>query len=237
VEDIYQKNSELEYLNQEYEHVIYTLSHDLRSPLISIDGFIKKLIKVGQVDLQNATVLHCLDRIQANITMMDNLIKVLLDTSRITTGELHIQQLDMNELVDAVVSNFYIMAEKSGVSIKVKKDLGKMYGDPVRIGQVFNNLIANVFQHCSGTENLTIEIGHEKGIYWVKDNGPGIPEHFLGKMFESAARSENYSKNSFGMGMNIVYKIIQKHNGRVWLDSTPNMGTTVYFTVNTGFLT
>ncbi len=231
VENLYQTNIRLEYLNKEYESVIYALSHDLRSPLVSIEGFLRKLLK-GHIDTEDEVAMHCVNRIHANVETMNNLVKVLLDTSRITTGAMDVKNVDLNNLIESIVSQLHLKADEENAKIKIVGEFGKVKCDEIRIKQVYSNLITNVLQHCSDVEELIIEIGNENGIYWVKDNGPGIPEKIMDKIFEPFFVGGKVSKNSFGMGMNIVYKIIEKHNGKIWIESVEHEGTTVYFTLD-----
>ena len=230
IEGLYQTNYRLEHLNKEYENVIYALSHDLRSPLVSIEGFIRKLIK-KHISKDNADAQHCLNRIHANVETMNNLVKVLLDTSRIATGKLEIHTVDLDIIIDGIIERYREQTQKKGCSIIKKNKLGTANCDKLRTEQIFSNLIGNSIQHSGEVKGLKIEIGAENGVYWVKDNGPGIPEDFKEHAFEPFTQGEKISSESFGMGMNIVYKIIQKHGGRIWLESLENQGTFVYFTL------
>lgn len=229
VEALYQTNSELERLNHEYENVIYALSHDLRSPLISIDGFLRKLEK----SIQNndaATLQHCIDRIHANTTTMNTLVNVLLDTSRIITGILDLHENDMGKIAREMAEQYSTRAAEQGAKITVKGDFQVEMCDKVRIQQVYSNLIGNSLKHCHACRDLVIELGADGHVYWVRDNGPGMPPDFLDVVFEPFTQGKKGSKEDFGMGMNIVYRIIQKHSGDVWIESKEGAGTTVFFT-------
>ena len=230
VENLYQANIRLEYLNKEYESVIYALSHDLRSPLVSIEGFLRKVLN-GHIDTEDKVAMHCVKRIHANVETMNNLVKVLLDTSRIATGAMDIRNVGLNNLIESVVRQLHLNADEKHVKIKIVGEYGTVECDEIRIKQVYRNLIINALQHCSEEKELIIEIGNDNGIYWVKDNGPGIPEKIKDKIFEPFFMGEKVSKDSFGMGMNIVYKIIEKHNGKIWIESVEHEGTAVYFTL------
>jgi signal transduction histidine kinase len=228
VEALYQSHNQLEYLNREYESVIYALSHDLRSPLISIEGFSRKLQKLGQTPDQE-TFEHCLRRIHANVEIMNNLVNVLLDTSRIITGKLDLQEVDMENLVTHLVEDIRIRAAEQHAQLRLEGSFPIELCDKIRVQQVFSNLIDNALKHGSSADNLEIEIGADGTKYWVKDNGPGMPPEMKDKVFEPFTQSTNTGSNSFGMGMNIVYKIIRKHNGEIWIESEEGKGTTVYF--------
>ncbi|MBN1798499.1 MAG: HAMP domain-containing histidine kinase [Spirochaetales bacterium] len=231
VEALYQSHLQLEYLNREYESVIYALSHDLRSPLISIEGFLRKLQKNDQDAKDPAVFEHCVTRIHANVESMNNLVNMLLDTSRIITGKLDLQEVDMEEFIKHIIEDLHIRAGENNALITMQGKFGIENCDKIRIQQVFLNLISNALKHCSDTENLTIEIGSDGVMYWVKDNGPGMAPEIQEKLFEPFTQTTKTDPNSFGMGMNIVYKIIQKHEGDIWLESQEGKGTTVFFTL------
>jgi signal transduction histidine kinase len=228
VEALYQSHSELERLNHEYENVIYALSHDLRSPLISIEGFLRKIEK-ALPDPEPEPVAHSLDRIHANVRIMNQLVNVLLDTSRIITGLLDLHETDMEKLAREAAEQFAAQAAEQGARIAVSGEFGVENCDRVRIGQVYANLIGNSLKHCRRTAGLVIELGADKRVYWVRDNGPGIPKDFQDVVFEPFIHDHKQTRESFGMGMNIVYRIIQKHAGEIWLESKEGKGTTVFF--------
>ncbi|MBN1698460.1 MAG: HAMP domain-containing histidine kinase [Spirochaetales bacterium] len=231
VENIYQTTVRLERLNKEYEHVIYALSHDLRAPLVSIEGFLAKLVRGKHVKENDEVADHCMDRIHANVRMMNNLVKVLLDTSRIATGKLEIQEVDMQYIAESVVEQFRNRIKEKGVTVTVVMETRVYMCDRIRVQQVFSNLIENSLEHSKNVKHLYIEIGSRKNTFWVKDTGPGIPDGFRERAFEAFAQAGDSGTDHFGMGMSIVYKIIQKHGGKVWIESTEGRGTTVFFTL------
>jgi len=231
VEALYQSYNQLEYLNREYESVIYALSHDLRSPLISIEGFLRKLQKNDQAAKDHALFEHSVSRIHANVEIMNNLVNVLLDTSRIITGKLDLQEVDMEEFIKHIVGDLHMRAGENNAQITMKGSFGIEKCDKIRVQQVFFNLIGNALKHCKSTNELKIEIGSDDTVYWVKDNGPGVAPEIQEKLFEPFTQTTKTDPNSFGMGMNIVYKIIQKHEGDIWLESQEGKGTTVFFTL------
>jgi signal transduction histidine kinase len=231
VENLYQTNIRLERLNKEYEHVIYALSHDLRAPLVSIEGFLAKLARGKHIKENDDVADHCLDRIHANVRMMKNLVKVLLDTSRIATGKLEIQEVDMQFLVEYVVEQFRNKIRERGITVRINMETRMYMCDRIRVQQVFSNLIENSLEHSKNATDLSIEIGSKKNTFWVKDNGPGIPESLKDRVFEAFAQAGESGTNHFGMGMSIVYKIIQKHGGKAWIESSEGRGTTVFFTL------
>ncbi len=222
---------ELERLNHEYENVIYALSHDLRSPLISIEGFLNKIEKHMGTPVE--PVAHSLDRIHANVKIMNQLVNVLLDTSRIITGILDLHETDMGKLAREAAEQFAAQAAAQGARIEVTGDFEIETCDRVRVQQVYANLIGNALKHCRQTEGLVIELGADKRVYRVRDNGPGIPRDFQDVVFEPFTQGSKKLKESFGMGMNIVFRIMQKHGGEIWLETKESKGTTIFFAFKT----
>jgi len=143
VEDLYQSHAQLERLNKEYENVIYALSHDLRAPLVSIDGFLRKL-KKGHVNENDEVASHCVDRIHANVKMMNEFVNVLLDTSRIATGRLDFQVVDSASLVQEVVHQFSQRAVEQGAVLRAQGDFPPIRCDRIRAIQAFSNLVGNI---------------------------------------------------------------------------------------------
>jgi signal transduction histidine kinase len=230
VEETFQTNEQLTRLNREYESVIYALSHDLRSPLVSIEGFVRKLER-GHVPPEDEIAHHCIERIRANVRNMNDFVKVLLDTSRIATGKFEMQPVAMSEIVEDVIHQFDNQLKSQGARLVVKGEFPTLSCDRVRMLQVFSNLVGNALSHCKGTPNLEIELGYKDGVFWVSDNGPGMDEEFKDRVFEPFSQGAK-SDEHFGMGMNIVYKILNKHGGQVWIETSPSQGTCVMFTLD-----
>jgi signal transduction histidine kinase len=122
-----------------------------------------------------------------------------------------------------------VRAQEEKVAISVAGNFGVVRCDKVRMHQVFANLVGNAFKHGRGTTGLAVEIGCDGKVYHVRDNGPGIPPEISDHMFEPFTQGEKTGSDSFGMGMNIVFKIVQKHGGEIWVESEPGTGTTIFF--------
>lgn len=230
VSESYHQKRRLKHLTEEYKKVAYVLSHDLLAPLISIQGFVGKLEKKLHDALDDKGV-HYFDRINSNITFMDRLIKSILDTSRIVNQELHLKQTDMTKLVRTVLEQFSLEIEGQDVRVEVSNNLPNAFCDPVRVGQVFANLMSNTLKFCKGIDSLTIVIGYEKDHYFFQDSGPGVPPDFADDIFKPFTRGDNAEIPGLGMGLSIVYEIIDKHDGTVWLDTEYTGGARFCFTL------
>jgi len=231
VEHVYQTNARLQRLNTEYENIIFALSHDLRAPLVSIQGFLRKLTK-KLIPPTESEAHHCLSRIGTNVKTMNSLVMALLDTSRITQGKLDFKKTNLKNLITHVVDQQTSGNPGFTGTIEVAKDFPTMIVDPVRIHQVFSNIISNAIKHSQSKEDLKIQVGSEEKIFFVRDNGPGIPADFQDKVFEAFSQGQNVGNESFGLGLSIVQKIVEKHDGQIWLESSEGIGTTIYFTLS-----
>jgi len=164
---------------------------------------------------------------------MNDFVNVLLDTSRISRRQPELISVDMQDLVDKVVDQFAQRAEEQGATLLTVGDFPTIQCDRIRAFQVFSNLVSNALLHCSETENLVIEMGYKNKVFWVRDNGPGIEQEFQDKVFEPFIQGASHSSgNHFGMGLNIVYKIIITHGGHIWVKSKPGEGTRFMFTLS-----
>jgi len=229
VSQSYHQKRRLEHLSEEYKKVAYVLSHDLLAPLISIQGFVRKLEKKFSEHLDEKA-LHYFGRINSNVLFMDQLIKSMLDTSRIVNQDLQMKHTDMQELVRHVLLQFATDVEVQHVQVTVEEGLPKVYCDPVRISQVFANFMSNALKFGRDTNPLKIRIGYDSGAYFFEDNGPGITADMADEVFKPFARG-NAEIEGLGMGLSIVYEIIDKHQGTVWLDTHYTDGARFCFTL------
>jgi len=220
---------ELESKNQEMESFVYTISHDLKAPLISLDGFSAALKNEDNLSEQGQ---HYIERIRANTVQMSTLITELLELSRIGRVVGERQEIDVMALLQDVYDDFGI--DLPGSIIQVQEPLPKIYADRVRLRQVFANLIDNAAKFKNPKRELEIEIGCkvEDGFqqFWVTDNGIGISEEHLERIFEPFQQLDP-EVSGVGMGLTLVKKIIDHHGGRIWAESKLGEGTTFFFTL------
>lgn len=238
-------NQRLILKNKELEQIIYITSHDLRSPLVNIDGFAYELNrqyeKLFSLIIQNNPDMNailsilekeipgCFQYIHASTRKMESLINGLLKLSRLGREELQLRQLDMNALVLEVLKNFEFQIHNQKSVIK-SFDLPQCFGDETLINQLFSNLISNSLKYTHPERNpeITISgrINHRFVEYIVADNGIGIPEDKKEKVFEIFFRL-NQEKAGEGLGLTIVKKIVEKHEGNIHIESNPS-GTRCY---------
>ena len=233
--DLKRKNQDLEAMNKELESFSYSVSHDLRSPLRSINGYAAILKEEHEADL-NEDAKRLLGNITRSALKMSDLIDSLLTLSRLGRKERRVRKIDSKVLVDRVLKE--LPREKNSESLDIHvKELPIMQGDPELMKQVYVNLISNAIKYSSKKENPVVEIGAEEEgeetIYYVKDNGAGFNMEYEEKLFGVFQRLHGAREfEGIGIGLAIVKRIINSHGGRVWAEGKVNEGATFYFTLN-----
>jgi PAS domain S-box-containing protein len=225
--------AELEAKNKELESFVYTVSHDLKAPLISLDGFSSALREEFHHQLGEEGK-HYVERIQANVARMDELIMHLLDLSRIGRVVGPIDEIDVAALLREIQEELAVELEEAGAELVVQEPLPIVRADRGRIHQVFANLIDNAVKFRSEEKPLRIEVGCQKegGFYrfHVADNGIGIAPQYHQQIF-APFRQLDPEARGVGMGLALSKKIVEHHGGRVWVESEEGEGATLYFTL------
>ncbi len=205
------------------------VSHDLKAPLRSIDTLINWFME------DNATMMTEENRksmltILSNVEKMDLLIKGILVYSSVEKQEVEDRIIDLNILIDEVVRTIHV---PNHITFTVINILPKVFGNQYRFKQLFQNLIQNAIKY-NDKEAGTIEVGStetETEIqFYIKDNGIGIAEKYQSKIFDVFSKLHSNDPSS-GIGLSIVKKIIDIYQGKIWLESQENIGTTFYFTL------
>ena len=214
------------------EAFAYSVSHDLRSPLRTIDGFSKIVIEdySGKLDSEGIRLLGI---IRSSAQKMDKLIIDLLSLSKVTRTELKLLHIDMTALVRALY--YELTTEEERNQIKFKLDpLIDTNGDPILMRQVWENLLSNAIKYTKTKPERIIEIGsyleNGKVVYFVKDNGVGFNPEYSHKLFGVFQRLHSSGEfEGTGVGLAIVSRIILRHGGKVWAEGTVNNGACFYF--------
>jgi len=219
--------------NQELESFVYTISHDLRAPLVSLDGFYSLLKRESQNQLGEQGQ-HYLERIRANVAHMNTLVTELLELSRIGRVVGPEEEIDAGVLLREIEEGLVLKLEQEGVEFIVQQPLPAVRGDRGRIRQVFANLIENAVKFRSLERGLRIEVGceEERGFYrfHVRDNGIGILPQYQEQIFKPF-RQLDRGIEGVGMGLTLVKRIVEHHGGRLWVESELGKGSTFYFTI------
>jgi PAS domain S-box-containing protein len=232
--DLTQRTEQLQAINQELEAFSYSVSHDLRAPLRAVDGFSKILIEDFGPALP-AEVQRLLRIVRDNTQQMGKLIDDLLDFSRLSRKSFECTILDMASLTQSALSDLVKADPGSVLSVEINS-LVPAHGNAALIKQVLINLISNAVKFSRVRSDPKVEIGcHANGkenTYYVKDNGVGFDMAYADKLFGVFQRLHSaHEFEGTGVGLAIVKRIINRHNGRVWAEGSANAGATFYFTL------
>ncbi len=244
-------NRELAQRNAENENFVYSVSHDLRSPLVNLQGFSQELMLTAdalrtllarpelpdeiraQADtLLNDELRESVDYIRNAVRHLGNIIDGLLRLSRVGRVEYESEPVPTTAVVAEILAAMHTSVSDAGARISVGP-LPVVRGDRNAIGQVFANLIGNALKSFSPGRPGTIDISASVGsppVFAVADNGVGIPEAYQPKIFRVFQHVHSASPRGEGMGLAIVRRIVERHGGRIWFESVQDQGTTFFFT-------
>ncbi|MEA3504299.1 MAG: transporter substrate-binding domain-containing protein, partial [Bacteroidota bacterium] len=225
------RTSELQNAINELQAFSYTVSHDLRTPLRGINGF-TSLIEGDKENTISGNSKVYIDKIKHNVHKMNGLIKGILAFSRIGRKSIKITVCDVNVVVRDIVEEYKLRPEFKDVRFVVADDFPVVNADKVLLERVFANLIDNAVKFSSKSSSPCVEIGVDKEkVFFVKDNGVGFDMRYLDMVFEVFHRL--HSEKEFegcGIGLSVVKRIIEKHNGKMWAESSIGNGAVFYFT-------
>jgi PAS domain S-box-containing protein len=227
---------ELAKKNAELEQFTYTVSHDLKSPLVTINGFLGYLEQdalSGNIERLKKDTL----RIQEAVHKMQRLLNELLELSRIGRMMNVPEMLPFEDLVNEARTIVHGRLKERRVQVQVQPELSHVYGDRPRLVEVLQNLIDNAAKYMGAQEQPRITIGQrgvENGmpIFFVSDNGMGIPQEHHERVFGLFNKLDARSEGT-GVGLALVKRIIEVHGGRIWVESEAGMGATFLFTLPT----
>lgn len=229
-----ERTEQLKTAIKELETFSYSVAHDLRAPLRTIDGFANMLLEdnAEQLDEEGKRKL---DVIKGNASKMDILIKELLELARLNPYSMKMKMLKMESIVSEVIDSFLTPEQKASFEIRIT-DLPSVMADKVLMQQVWQNLIANAIKFTTPKQERTISIGSYQRendvVFYIKDSGVGFEMQYVDKIFGPFQRLHRASEfEGTGIGLAIVSKIIQRHNGTVWAESELGIGSTFYFTL------
>ena len=232
---VIERTAQLEAVNKELESFSYSVSHDLRAPIRAINGY-TKIIAEDYGDKFDADGVKILQSVMNNSKKMGELIDDLLAFSKLGRKSLAFADIDMVELVATVREELLFEGDGNIPDFKIAA-LPAAKGDKSLIKQVWVNLISNAIKYASHKKNTTITIDSYKkdklNVYYVKDEGAGFDMQYYDKLFGVFQRLHSQEEfEGTGIGLAIVQKIINKHNGTVWAESTLNIGSCFYFSLD-----
>ena len=229
-------NDELRRSNEELDSFTYIASHDLKEPLRGIHNYATMLLEEteGTLDAGAARRVETMIRLTRR---MDAMFDSLLTYSRV--GKLEIKRVptDLQQLLGDVLDTLQARIAESGTELRVPQPLPTVACDPVRTAAIFQNLITNALKYNDKPERW-IEVGSEEGngsppVFYVRDNGIGIPQKHWATIFQVFRRLHGRDKfgGGVGAGLTIVKRLVERHGGRIWLESAVEEGSTFFFTL------
>lgn len=229
-----ERTSQLQVTNQELESFCYSVSHDLRGPLRSISGFTQALTEELPDELPGESKRY-IDKILAATTRMGQLIEDLLNLSRVSRGELVRQDFNLSDVAAEVIRDLQARDPVYKVDVSIWDGI-MVNGDAKLLRIVLENLLNNAWKFSSKQSHPRVEVGSmidgAREVYYVRDNGAGFDMAYADKLFGAFQRL--HGMNEFpgtGIGLATVQRIIHRHGGRIWFNSSPGNGAIFYFTV------
>ena len=223
-------NEQLKTAYEELDSFSYTVSHDLRSPLTAIKTYTEFLLRSNESIDENGRKI--LDRILAGADKMNFLIKEILKLSRVGRTDFERKDINMENLIEDIITELKMVYNITNQHLEIG-ELPSLKGDHTMIGQVFTNLLSNAVKYSSHNKDSKIKIeGYKEGsetIYKISDNGVGIDVNYYDRVFEVFKRMDNAVEfEGTGVGLAIVKRIVERHDGRIWFESKLKVGTIFY---------
>lgn len=248
-------NRNLAQQTQENEMFVYSVSHDLRSPLVNLQGFAKELALVCQelhgvvaddaipaamrqrgMQLIDGDMGEAIRFIQSAVLRLSKIIDALLRLSRAGRVEYQWRPIELQPIVRGIVDSLANTTAEHNATVLVY-DLPMVWGDPTAVEQIFANLLGNSLNYLDDSREGRIEIGalpeSEPNLVtvFVRDNGLGIPAAFKGKVFQAFQRVHPTVAKGEGVGLTLVHRIVERHHGKIWFESAEGEGTTFFVTL------
>ncbi len=229
------KESLLHEKNAEIQQYLYTVSHELKTPISSMRGY-SILLQDFHPDDMNSEILSYLQRMSVNLDQMEQLIDNLLDYTRIDVNVDECEEVEVEELLNEALEELNFVLQQKKYKIKIAPDLPTIFCKRSLLLRAFTNLLSNAIKYSKNNEMPVIEIGHKSDEifykFYVKDNGVGIAHADKDKIFQIFSRLNNKKDaKGNGLGLIITKRIIEKHGGEIWVESVKGKGSTFFFTL------
>jgi len=226
--------TELEAANCELDSFSYSVSHDLRAPLIAIDGF-SRILEETYSGYLPPDGIECLSRIRQAATQMDQLIKDFLRLSKVTRAPVQMETLDISHMAREILGQLATDDSSRNVHWKVKEGL-IAWGDAGLCEIAFKNLLGNSWKYTMHTDDAEIQVGSlmqgQTRVFFVKDNGAGFPKEKSNLLFIPLQRLHSHQEfPGNGIGLATVQRIIHRHGGKIWAEGETGEGATFFFTL------
>jgi light-regulated signal transduction histidine kinase (bacteriophytochrome) len=254
--ELQQSNQKLTRSNRELQDFAYVVSHDLRAPLVNIQGFSKELalscerLRSVAADAQvpeaergelsallDEDIPEAIEFITTSATKMDSLLSGVLELSRVGRAALTVRQLDMSQMLSEIVASMQFAIDQAGASVQVHS-LPPCQGDQMQINQVFSNLLDNALKYLDPNRPGVIRVcGQEEPdrvVYSIEDNGIGIGAAHQDSIYKIFQRLDPRRGTGIGLGLTIVRRVLERQRGKVWVESEVNEGSKFYVSLPKG---
>jgi signal transduction histidine kinase len=229
-----EKAAELLAVNKDLEAFSYSVSHDLRAPLRSIDGF-TRVLQEDYGDRLDQEGREYTERVRRATQRMGELIDDLLSLAKVTRADLHRAEVNLSALAREIADTLRERSPDRKATIMIAESI-QAEGDSGLLRIALDNLLGNAWKFTSGRSPAEIEVGRRdidgRPACYVRDNGAGFDMAHAGRLFQAFERLHDMREfPGTGIGLAIVHRIVTKHGGRIWAESEPGKGTTFYFTL------
>lgn len=233
--DLKQKEKLLQEKSEELQNYLYMVTHELKTPIVSIRGY-SMLLENFHKNSLNEELTEYLDRISVNVDRMEDLIEELLDFARINLKSDDLETIHIKKIIDKALVDLRYLTDENGIQIHVQADFPVVQCNEKLMLRVFTNLLSNAIKYSRQNGEKYIEIGYQNdeifNKFYIKDNGIGIPKMKQDQLFKLFSRiHSNSNVTGSGLGLAITKRIINQHGGEIWVESAKGKGTIFYFTL------
>jgi len=234
-----ERTRDLASANKELESFSYSVSHDLRAPLRSLQGFARILLLDYAGKMLDDRAVDLMHRMTASVARMGQLIEDLLKLSQVTRTVIHPQPLDLTAMANIIFDDLKERDPARSVDVRVEPGLSAV-ADPGLLRAVLENLLGNAWKFTGKTEAAQITVGvtatpDSDTTYFIQDNGAGFDMEFADQLFAPFQRLYRATEfDGTGVGLATVQRVIHRHGGRIWAESSPGEGAKFYFTLGAG---
>ncbi len=224
--------------NRELESLLFIVSHDLRNPLVALEGLSSLLIEECATQLSKDGK-HYVTRIQANVGSMEHMINDVLELSRIGRTQTGIERIDVKEVLDEVLESLREQPGTTHVELVNRNQIEEISYNRHGLRHILSNLIGNAFKFSAYQQNAKVVIGSEEDEkeyrFYIQDNGIGIEKKHHQCIFDLFCRLEDLKNvDGTGVGLTIVQRVLETYGGKAWLESEKGKGSTFYFSIPKG---